>query len=310
VKLLVTGAHGLLGRSLLDTDWGGDVERIGCGRRPEPVGPGPCRVVDLTTAAAVSELVAAERPDWVIHTAANTNVDQCETEPAVARQINVDAVTHVVAACNDIGAGVVQLSTDYVFDGHDGPYSEEAETHPLSQYGQMKLDSEAAVIDGAHRGLVVRTLWLYGHRPGVRPNLVTWPLAALLRGETVRVVTDQWGNPTLVADLARAIVQLCRSDVSGRFHFGGSSFLSRYELVQRMASYFRLDTRSVDAVPTQRAEQAAARPLRSGLRTDAVEGELRWTPATLEEGLAQLATEDAFRHDFADLFDKAGATRT
>ncbi len=301
MKLLVTGAHGLLGRTLLETDWGADVELAGCGRRPGPVGGIECRVVDLTRADAVRELISRQRPDRVIHTAAQTNVDLCETDPAPARRINVDAVANLVAACAGTGSGVVQLSTDYVFDGAAGPYSEEDETNPLSQYGRMKLESESLVLEGKSAGLVVRTLWLYGHRRGARPNLVTWPLAALARGEPVRVAGDQWGNPTPVADLARALVELCRRGATGRYHAGGASFLTREELVQRVAAFFHLDGGRLEAVTTAEAGQAAARPLRSGLRTDRLEAELGWAPADLECGLARMAREEDFRLDFGDL---------
>ena len=301
MKLLVTGAHGLLGRTLLETDWGADAELVGCGRRPGAVGGRECRVVDLTEPGAVGELISRERPDRVIHTAAETNVDLCETEPAPARRINVDAVANLVTACAASGCGVVQLSTDYVFDGAAGPYSEEDETHPLSHYGRMKLASEALVLEVGGPGLVLRTLWLYGHRSGARPNLVTWPLAALARGETVRVAADQWGNPTPVADLARAAVELCRRGASGCFHVGGASFMTREELVRRTAAFFGLDCGRLETVTTAEAGQAAARPLRSGLRTDRLESELGWAPADLESGMEQMASEEAFRRDFADL---------
>ena len=303
MKLLITGAHGLLGRTLLETDWGAGVELVACGRRPAPVGGVECRVVDLTDPAEVRELISDERPHRVVHTAAQTNVDLCETGPAPARRINVDAVANLAAACAASGSGVVHLSTDYVFDGAAGPYSEEDETNPLSHYGRMKLASEALVLEGGGPGLVVRTLWLYGHRRDTRPNLVTWPLAALARGEPVRVVNDQWGNPTPVADLARALVELCRRDAAGLFHVGGASFLSREELVRRVAAFFRVDDGGVEAVTTAETGQAAVRPLRSGLRSGRLQGELGWAPADLETGLARMAGEVAFRRDFADLVD-------
>lgn len=303
MKLLVTGAHGLLGRTLLETDWGADAELVGCGRRPGAVGGREYRAVDLTEPGAVRELISRERPDRVIHTAAETNVDLCETDPAPARRINVDAVANLVTACAASGCGLVQLSTDYVFDGAAGPYSEEDETHPLSHYGRMKLASEALVLEGGGPGLVLRTLWLYGHRRGARPNLVTWPLAALARGETVRVVADQWANPTPVADLARAAVELCVRGATGCIHVGGASFMTREELVRRTAAFFQLDCGRLETVTTAEAGQAAARPLRSGLRTERLEGELGWAPADLESGLERMASEEPFRRDFANLVD-------
>ncbi len=301
MRLLVTGAHGLLGRSLLQTDWGADIDCIGCGRRAEPVGDVPCHAIDLTDVDAVVELWRQLRPDRVIHTAAVTNVDQCETEPELARRVNHEIVAYVVAASLDVGAGIAHLSTDYVFDGQQGPYSEQDATRPLSIYGQTKLESEALLLDPGVDGLVVRTLWLYGHLRSVRPNLVTWPLAALVRGKPMRIVSDQWGNPTYVHDLARALVELSRQGVSGLFHMGGTTFLSREQLVRQVAEHFRLDASHMETMTTANAGQAAPRPLRSGLRTDTIEAQLGWSPASLVEGLERMAVETAFRQDFADL---------
>jgi dTDP-4-dehydrorhamnose reductase len=305
MKLLVTGIHGLLGRAVLQAEHGAGVECLGCGRHGDPVGDVECYAIDLTDKDAVIALWRRLRPDSVIHTAAVTNVDQCETEPELARRVNLEVVANVVAACVEVGAGVVQLSTDYVFDGQQGPYSEQDATHPLSVYGRMKLESEAIVLATGVDGLVVRTLWLYGHLRSVRPNLVTWPLAGLARGESMRIVGDQWGNPTYVHDLARALMELSRQDVSGLFHMGGATFLTREELVRQVASHFHLDASRVEAMTTAAAGQAAPRPLRSGLRTDAIEAQLGWTPASLSDGLERMTADPAFREDFAYLLGSA-----
>lgn len=305
MKLLITGAHGLLGRVLLQTDWGGDVERVGCGRRPDPVGDIPVRVVELTDAEAVHAAIAAERPDWVIHTAALTGVDQCETDPQLARRTNVEAVAHVVAASAAVDAGVVQLSTDYVFDGTAGPYAESDSPNPLSNYGRLKLESEALVLGAGTPGLVLRTLWLYGHRQGARPNFVTWALAALAGGETMRVVDDQWGNPTYVDDLARALVELCRRGVTGCYHMGGGTYMTRLELVEGLADHYGLPTPMLESTTTAELAQAAPRPLRSGLRTDALQTLLGWEPASFVAGLGRLDGEAGFRADFGALLERA-----
>ena len=301
MRLLVTGAHGLLGRALLQAAPTEGMEYVGCGRQGAAVGQVPCHAIDLTDRDAVMALWRRLRPDRVIHTAAVTNVDQCETEPELARRVNLEVVENVVAACVEVGAGVAHLSTDYVFDGEAGPYSEQDVPQPLSVYGRMKLASEAVVLDAGVDGLVVRTLWLYGHLRCVRPNLVTWPLAALARGEDMRIVNDQWGNPTYVHDLARALVQLSGQGVGGLFHMGGATFLTRDELVRQVAAHFRLDASAVATMTTASAGQAARRPLRSGLRTDNIEAQLGWAPASLQEGLERMAAEPDFREDFAGL---------
>lgn len=300
MKVLVTGAHGLLGRALLQADWGGDVELAGCGRSDEPVDGVACHAVDLTAAGDVLRLWRQLRPQRVIHTAAVTSVDGCETDPELARRVNRDAVGFVVDASLDVGAHVGHLSTDYVFDGTSGPYAETDEVNPLSVYGRMKLESEELVLD-ADAGYVVRTLWLYGHLRGVRPNLVTWPIGALAEGESLRIVDDQWGNPTYVHDLARALSELSQRDAEGLFHLGGTTFLTRDDLVRRVARRFGLDASGVTTMTTADAGQAAPRPLRSGLRTEKIEQLLGWSPASLDEGLDRLAADPVFQQDFGGL---------
>lgn len=300
MKLLVTGAHGLLGRSLLEPDF--DAEMIGCGRGETPVGKGAYHPVELTDPRAVLALLEKVRPDWVIHTAALTDVDRCETDRPLALQINLDIVRHLASACRQLNLGLVQLSTDYVFDGHNGPYSEQDPTNPLSYYGAIKLQSEGVVLQEGLKGLVLRTLWLYGYLPETRRNLVTWPLEALARGDQLKMVDDQWGNPTHVHDLAQVLVELCRRQVQGLFHLGGATYLTRYQLTQELARFFGLNPGLVHPISTADAAQKAPRPLRSGLRTQALESLLDHTPLSLSQGLERLAGQENFRRDFPNLF--------
>ena len=216
----------------------------------------------------------------------------------VSEQVNCGLVAHLVSACQEVGCGLVQLSTDYVFDGEAGPYAETAATNPLSVYARHKLISEELVLSASIEALVVRTLWLYGHIPGARLNLVTWPLKSLVRGEELRIVNDQWGNPTYVHDLARALVELCAAAATGLFHFGGADFCTRQELVQQVARRFSLDTRQIHPITTADAGQSAPRPLRSGLISERVKSKLGWSARTLDEGLCSMAAEESFQSNF------------
>ena len=299
MRVLVTGAHGLLGRSLVQE--GAGFELISCGRREEPVGPAYHRI-DLADGAAVESLIAATAPDWVIHTAAWTDVDGCEADPDRARRVNLELVRALGTACSTMGTRLVQLSTDYVFDGRGGPYSEADEPNPLSHYGRIKLESERVVLEGDSPGLVVRTLWLYGHAPGVRRNLVTWPLQALARGASLRIADDQWGNPTFATDLARAILDLCKRDCRGLYHAGGADFMTRLKLVEELASTFGFDTGSIVPTPTAEIGQLAERPLRSGLKSGKTEAELGRPMLGLGAGLDEMRAESCFRAEFEDIF--------
>ena len=301
MRILVTGAHGLLGRCLLRSA-GSDEEIVGCGRSAEPVGAGRYVQVDIMDKQAICDLVGALKSDWVIHTAALTNVDQCETDRELARRLNVDAVANVAAACATVDAGLTHLSTDYVFDGESGPYAEGDPPNPLSFYGALKLESEEHVLN-AGKGLVIRTLWLYGYAAGVRNNLVTWPLQAIGREKAnIQVVDDQWGNATYADDLAERLLILCRAGRTGLLHMGGSDFMTRLELTRRLFELFDLPAELIEPTTTEALSQPAPRPLRSGLRTDAVTAATGKAPVSLAEGLRRMQEDEEFRRDFSFLF--------
>ena len=297
MKIIVTGAHGFLGRCLLGM--GGVHEWVGWSRSAGAVGDVPCVAVDLADRILLTGLLEEHRPDWVINTAATTNVDGCEQDPADARRVNVGMVENLVSACQTADVGLAHVSTDYVFDGDNGPYGEGDATAPLSTYGALKLESEEIVLGGLKRSIVVRTMWLYGYAVGTRPNMLTWPLQALARGETLHIVADQWGNPTYVVDLVRALVDLCLLESAGLWHVGGGSFMTRYEQVVELARFFGLDPDRVVQATTADLAQPARRPLRSGLSTHALQRHLGWEPMSFLQSLEDVLDNEDFSRDFS-----------
>ncbi len=267
---LIVGASGFLGRALCDVPFEG-VRRIPAARRPRPPFSGSeCLRVDVTDAAAVDEAVARVRPDWVINAAAEAGVDQCERNPDLAHRVNVCGTLNLIRACENAGSGLVTVSTNYVFDGLAGPYAETDPTNPVNVYGRTKLEAETAVLASSCQGLVVRTAVLYGYRAGCRHNFVTWALESLLRGETIRVVTDEWANPTSVDELALFLLGLCRADFRGAIHFAGPEFFSRHEMVERICHCFGLDAELAVPITSVELGQIASRPRRAGLKLDRV----------------------------------------
>jgi len=299
MKIIITGAQGFLGRCLLGLN--GEHEWEGWSRQAGAVAGISCKAVDLLDAEFVTRLLEEQRPDWVINAAAVTNVDSCEVDRDAARRANVEVVANLVAACRQTGVGLAHLSTDYVFDGEDGPYTEGDPTHPLSYYGELKLESEKLVLEGVGRAFVVRTMWLYGYVPGARPNMVTWPLETLARGEELRIVADQWGNATYGPDLAAALVDLCAEEAKGLWHMGGGSFMTRYEQVVALATFFGLDAELIGETTTAELAQPALRPLRSGLSTDAIERRLGRKPLSYLQGLEHLVQDSHFHRDYGHL---------
>lgn len=275
--VLIVGASGFLGRALCDVPFEG-LRRIPAARTPRaPYSVSDCLRVDLTDAVSVRETIARVRPDWVINAAAEAGVDRCERDPDLACRVNVCGTRNLVRACEDAATGLVTVSTNYVFDGLAGPYAETDPANPVNVYGQTKLDAEVLLLASSCRGVVVRTAVLYGYRADCRPNFVTWALESLLRGETIRVVTDEWANPTHVDELAVFLLGLCRGDFRGVVHFAGPEYLSRYEMVRRICRCFDFDEDLVVPVTSRELGQTATRPPGAGLKLDLARG--RFNPA-------------------------------
>ena len=304
MKIILTGATGFLGNCLLRLSCSWDI--VPWSRSTGIVEGINCRVVNLYDRAAIKTEIAAEKPDWVINTAAITNVDLCEEERVAARRANVEVVDNLASACGANDVGLLHLSTDYVFDGDCGPYVENHAPRPISHYGELKLESERIVLEDIQRGIVVRTMWLYGYTPSARANMITWPLDALLQRKPVNVVSDQWGNPTYGPDLARCLSELCFKGAYGLWHVAGGSFMTRHQQVREMADFFSLDSSLVRGITTKDLGQPAARPLISGLNTSAVERRLGWYPRSFSDSLGHLIGCSDFRSRYPQLVSGRG----
>ncbi len=267
-RVLVVGASGFLGRALCDVS-DQDLLRIPTVRSVSSAYPGPVdHMVDITDPEQVDRVVETVRPAWVINAAAETGVDRCEEDPDRAYRVHVEATENLARACERAGSGLVFMSTNYVFDGTQGLYGESDTPNPLGVYGRSKLEGEARVLEASCPGIVIRTAVLYGYREGCRPNFVTWAAGALARREPIRVVTDEWANPTLVDELASFILGLCRRGFNGVVHFAGADFLSRFDMVEQVCHRFGLDLGLVTPVTSSELAQKARRPPRAGLRID------------------------------------------
>ena len=266
--VIVVGASGFLGRALCDVP-AGNLRRIPAVRTlRHPFSARVAQQMDITDPGQVDAVIGRVRPRWVINTAAETGVDGCEADPERAHRVHVDGTRNLVRACEKVGSGLVFISTNYIFDGIGGPYKEEDPPNPLNVYGRTKLEGEACVLEARCPGIVVRTAVFYGYRPDCRPNFVTWAAGALAREEHIRVVNDEWANPTCVDELAAFLLEICRGDFRGVVHFGGADFLTRYEMVQEICACFHLNANLVTPVTSDELGQRAQRPLRAGLTID------------------------------------------
>lgn len=243
--------------------------------------------LDPTDRQAVKRAILDDIPAVIINTAAKTNVDRCETDRSTCWSVNVDLVEHLARMCRVVDAHLVHLSTDYVFDGTKGPYSELDAPQPISYYGKSKLAAENAALGAGIQATVVRTNVLYGPSQE-HPDFVAWILESIDARVPVKVVTDQYSNPTYVDDLAEAILRLVRRRRTGIYHVAGADYLSRYEFALKIADVFKVPTTSLEPVLTDDLAQPARRPLRGGLITLKAETDLGMKFRGVHAGLASL----------------------
>jgi dTDP-4-dehydrorhamnose reductase len=260
-KVLVTGASGLLGQKVVETfKRESEYEILFCDLIGVDEGG---FTLDITDHEKVMDAIASYKPSVIVNTAAFTNVDLAETEREVAYKINATAVGYLAEAANVFNSKLVHISTDYVFDGMKGSYSEESLPDPLSYYGKTKLAGENLVKSKVKNHAILRTQVLYGFGRKVKKNFVLWVVEKLASHEAIRVVDDQVGNPTLADELAFAILKVCRKNAVGLYHVSGFETISRFEFAAKIAEVFGLDFSLVKPTKSDDLAQPARRPQNS-----------------------------------------------
>ena len=249
---------------------------------------------DLSAPESVVGLIERIRPRHTILAAAATNVAWCETNPRESRVINVDGTAATATACREVGSSLTFISTDYVFDGTNGPSGESEPTNPINEYGRQKLDAERAVLGESDRNLVIRTCQVFGADPR-RMNFVFRVADGLRDGVEVQAPLDLQGTPTFAPDLAAAIAELTLTEEFGVWHVAGESFLSRYELAVAVAGAFGLDATGIKGIMADQMDDPVNRPRRAGLRNERLHAKgLDWmTP--LDRALESVASMEVPR---------------
>lgn len=241
--------------------------------------------MDITSRKDVKELCLRLKPDFIVHTAAFTNVDACETERQKAWLVNVQSVEYLVQASRLMDAHLVHFSTDYVFDGHAGPYAESAIPNPLGYYAKTKLASENVCLTSSIDCTIIRTNVLYGPTQSLKPDFVMWVLGKLAEGKPFSVIDDQYSNPTLIDDLAHLVEKIIQSRQKGIFHTGGSNWENRYQTARRVATIFKLNADLISPTNSASLHQAALRPMKGGLIPLKAETTFGIKFSSLESGL-------------------------
>ncbi len=288
--ILVTGSNGLLGQKitqqvLLTKQF----NLVATSKGPDryPAGTGYIYAdMDILDPVAVKNVVEIHKPDAIIHTAAMTNVDTCEDQKELAYQLNVTAVKTLVELCQIHNIQLVHLSTDFIFDGENGPYDEMAAPNPLSYYGQTKLEAEEVIKNAQGKWAILRTIIVYGIVSDMsRSNIVLWAKGALEKGAPINVVNDQWRMPTLAEDLADCCLLAVEKNAFGVYNASGKDMMSISELVGKVADYWHLDKSLINEISADTLNQTAKRPARTGFILDKTIRELGYNPHSFEEGL-------------------------
>ena len=294
-RILVVGSNGMLGQSLCRFYSKQKIVRLlGCSIEDRSFVNGfDYLQSDITKRNDIKKVILDFYPDYIINASAYTNVDKSETEREEAWKVNVKGVEYLAEAARILDARIIHISTDYIFDGRNGPYTENEKPNPLGYYARTKLASENALRISGVLYTILRTNVLYGSDSNCKTGFVRWLVSSLREGKEVRIVTDQINNPTFVDDLVQAISKVVEYNKTGIYNIGGKEFLSRFEFSEMIAEFFELNKNLIKPVTTDELKQPARRPLKSGLITLKAETELGYKPHTIKETLAIIRKESS-----------------
>jgi dTDP-4-dehydrorhamnose reductase len=290
-KILITGSNGLLGQKL--------IEALKNQHEVLATSIGDCIIgdttgflyqsLDITDRSSVIKTFENFNPDVVINTAAMTDVDGCEEKKELCDKVNVAAVGYLRDECEKYSSHFIHISTDFIFDGEEGPYSETDEPNPLSYYGLSKLKSEQLLYDSTINWTILRTIILYGTAENLqRNNIVLWCRKALKEGKPLNIIDDQFRSPTLAEDLAKACVLAIEKQATGIFNASGKDFMSIFEMIERMADFYNCDKSNINRISSETLNQKAKRPPKTGFMLTKSNEELGYEPHSFEEGLKLL----------------------
>lgn len=247
--------------------------------------------LDITRKSDVKSLISSFQPDVILNAAAATNVDWCETHREEAWKVNVNGVENLVEAARKVGAKLVHVSTDYVFDGKSDHYCEDDKPDPVNYYGKSKLAGENAIRISEIPWSIVRTIVLYGHGMNVRRNFALWVIDSLKAEKPIKCVDDQIGNPTYVSDLAFGLIKIFELNRTGIYHICGCERISRYHFALKIAETFGYDPSMIQRSKSSDLYQAAPRPLTTTFVTLKAETELGLKAMDINQGLSLLKRE-------------------
>jgi dTDP-4-dehydrorhamnose reductase len=290
MRILVTGASGLLGSKLVEILLRKGYAVYAGYNENKPKAGLPIKL-DVSNEVDVERAFEISRPEVVVHAAALTDVDACELKKELAWSINVVGTRNIVKLSKKYSAFLIYISTDYVFKGDKGMYSEDDPTEPVNYYGYTKLMGEEEV-RLLEEHCVARTSVIYGSIPAAgKVNFALLVVDKLRKGEKVRALTDQWNSPTLNVNLAEMIVEIVERRLLGTFHLAGATRISRYDFARLIARKFNLDERLIQPITSNEISWIAQRPRDSSLNVEKASRTLKIKPLDIHRSLEILRSE-------------------
>ena len=289
-KILITGSNGLLGQNLIELFLKDEnsYEIVGFSRGENRSGRKEFEYlnIDITNKNLLIEKTIQINPDFIINTAAMTNVDACENDKKGCFDLNVNVVQNLTDICAEINAHLIHISTDFIFDGEKGNYTETDEPNPLSYYGKTKLLSEEILEKSTINYTILRTILVYGLVNDMsRSNIVLWVKESLENNKEITIVDDQFRTPTYVEDLAMGCKIAIDKKATGVFNISSNQLLSIFEIAQEIADAFHLDKSLIKPISTGTLNQTASRPKSTGFDLSKTNKILEFYPKSFKEDL-------------------------
>jgi len=295
MKILLTGANGMLGSAIAE-------QLSKTSHNLLATGKGELRhnhfifneksnytSMDITDEVASKQLINSFNPDAIIHSAAMTQVDDCELNKECCYSINTRSTIELIHLAKEVNAAFHFISTDFVFSGDDGPYVETDQTAPVNYYGKTKELAEQYLIQSGLDWSIIRTVLLYGKTDQIkRSNFIYWVRDNLLERKPIKVVNDQIRTPTYIPDLAKGIIEVVERQAKGIYHISGGEIMTPYQMAIEVARYLELDEQLITPVDATTFTQPGMRPQRTGFHIKKAMDELGYKPTDFRIALAEI----------------------
>jgi len=287
LRLLVTGASGLLGHKVVQLALK-KAHKVYSLYKEHSTDLGKAIKLDLTDQNKVSQTIIKLKPQAIIHTAAYTDVDGCEINKDLAWKANAEATKHLAIASASINSHLTYVSTDYVFDGEKGLYSEEDKPNPISYYGYTKLKGEEFIKEHAEQWCITRASVIYGWAQIQKLNFATWLINNLKQGKEVKVLTDQYISPTLNTNLAEMLLEIAEKKKTGILHTAGATRVSRHEFALALTKVFNLKSDLIKPAKMDEMLWNAKRPKDSSLNISKASALLNTKSLKLDQAMKKM----------------------